>query len=355
LLACCGAYVSYMLSTALLGYHDDYLCVLAGIATIADMMELKDYNRNIVRLALKNMNNNYYLPLRLLSGEGVIDEAVIGLKIAPKINAIGRMKEDYSPNKLVEYLLCDDKEQLEKLYKWIEDINEERRTLTASVSDSLSYNKDFPSIICHVDVKEGLIGLIANKLMQENNKPCIILTSSSENENLFKGSARSKNGFSISESFEKLKDLLDVYGGHAAAGGLTIKKENLNEFIIRFNELAQNHPFQEEDYDSNSIKLDITEISLDNLKIIKSLGPFGVGFSRPLFKVEDFKCSALTYTKTKEHILYQLSMSSKIIGFNISESSLSEFNFINMYGTMQNETFRGHESVVFKIEHYLGK
>ena len=88
---CCGAYVAFMLASSLLNKYDEYLLSLASIATISDMMPLVSYNRDIVRLGIYYMNKNNYYSIRLLSEESIIDENVIGLKMAPKINAIGRM------------------------------------------------------------------------------------------------------------------------------------------------------------------------------------------------------------------------------------------------------------------------
>ncbi|MCF0117653.1 MAG: hypothetical protein HUJ61_06380, partial [Bacilli bacterium] len=82
------------------------------------------------------------------------------------------------------------------------------------------------------------------------------------------------------------------------------------------------------------------------------LKPFGIGFEQPVFKINNLKCSALTFTKTREHILYQLSMNTKIIGFNIPESSLLNIQYINTYGVFSLESFRGHDTVTYKIEKY---
>mgnify|MGYP004444895231 FL=1 len=349
---CCGAYVAYMLAVSLLSKHYDFRASLAGIATISDMMELKNYNREIVKIAINNINKYKYEALMLLCDKSIVDELTISLKIAPKLNSIGRLMEDYSINKLVESLLCDDIDILQKTATWIEQCNNERKILTNSVCESLTYNIDAPAIICITETKEGIIGLIANKLMQENNKPTIVFTESTEDDKLLKGSARSKNGFSISESFEKLNDLLLAYGGHASAGGLTINKDSLNEFVIRFNELAKKSKLVDDYLNSKAIEIDINEINVQNYELLSKLKPFGIGFEQPVFKINNLKCSALTFTKTREHILYQLSMNTKIIGFNIPESSLLNIQYINTYGVFSLESFRGHATVTYKIEKY---
>ena len=155
---CCGAYVSFMLTTGLLGYYDSYLLSLASIATISDMMPLVKYNRNIVRLGLKYINENKYLNIiKLLNNqENNVDENTIGLEIAPKINAIGRMKEDvFSMQRIVRYFLTTNEKDMNELLEWINSVNNERKELIKSVSESIIYDNNSPSIIVIKKKKEG--------------------------------------------------------------------------------------------------------------------------------------------------------------------------------------------------------
>ena len=120
---------------------------------------------------------------------------------------------------------------MNELLEWINSVNNERKELIKSVSESIIYDNNSPSIIVVTEEKEGLIGLLANKIMNDNNKPTIVFTKSSEDMHILKGSARSKEGFSIANAFDMCKDLLEVYGGHAQAGGLSINIDKLNELL----------------------------------------------------------------------------------------------------------------------------
>ncbi|MGM9857749.1 MAG: single-stranded-DNA-specific exonuclease RecJ [Bacilli bacterium] len=348
---CCGAYVSFMLSSGLLGYYDSYLLSLASIATISDMMPLKKYNRNIVRLGLKYMNENRYPNIiKLLSNqENNIDENTIGLEIAPKINAIGRMKEDvFSMQRIVRYFLTTNEGDMNELLEWINSINSERKELIKSASESLVYdNNNNPSIIVVSEYKEGLIGLLANKIMNDNNKPTIVLTQSTEDPDILKGSARSKEGFSIANAFDKCKDLLEVYGGHAQAGGLSINKDNLNKFIIKFNEIAINNPFIEKQ--DNLIEISLNDISKDNYRKYEKLKPFGMDFIKPDFLIKDILTNSLKYTSNNEHISTMITYNSKLLGFNFCKEDISHKNRINVIGNLENNFFRGNETIIFKI------
>ena len=126
---CCGAYVAFMLASSLLNKCDKYLLSLASIATISDMMPLKEYNRDIVRLGIYYMNNNHYYPISLLADNSAIDENVIGLKIAPKINAVGRMIETTSINSLIEYFVTNNKERIDTIYNFINETNEKLKEI----------------------------------------------------------------------------------------------------------------------------------------------------------------------------------------------------------------------------------
>ena len=189
---CCGAYVAFMLASSLLNKCDKYLLSLASIATISDMMPLKEYNRDIVRLGIYYMNHNHYYPISLLADNSAIDENVIGLKIAPKINAVGRMIETTSINSLIEYFVTNNKERIDIIYNFINETNEKRKLLTKSTADTLEIENNAHSIIFTSDSKEGIIGLIANTLMNKYNLPSIVLTKDHLNPNIYKGSARSK-------------------------------------------------------------------------------------------------------------------------------------------------------------------
>lgn len=351
---CCGAYVSFMLTTGLLGYYDSYLLSLASIATISDMMPLVKYNRNIVRLGLKYINENKYLNIiKLLNNqENNVDENTIGLEIAPKINAIGRMKEDvFSMQRIVRYFLTTNEKDMNELLEWINSVNNERKELIKSVSESIIYDNNSPSIIVVTEEKEGLIGLLANKIMNDNNKPTIVFTKSTEDPHILKGSARSKEGFSIANAFDMCKDLLEVYGGHAQAGGLSINIDKLNEFIIKFNEIAINNPFIEKK--DNLIEINLNDVSKDNYRLYEKLKPFGMGFIKPDFLIRDIVTSSLKYTSNNEHINTIISYNSKLLGFNFHKEDISIKNRINIVGNLENSYFRGNETIIFKISEVI--
>lgn len=350
---CCGAYVAFMLSSKLLNRYDEYLLSLASIATISDMMELRGYNRDIVRLGIYYLNKNKYRNISLLSDNEHIDESTIGIKIAPKINAIGRMIENTSVNVLVEYMTIDNIERLEFLANFINETNEKRKLLTKDAANNVDVNIDKSSIALITDLKEGIIGLLANNLLNKYKKPTIIFTKDAHNPDIIKGSARSKKGLAINEFLLENKDILITSGGHEQAGGLSLYLNNFEILKERFEEYAKLHPFLEEKEDF--IEISITDINEDNYKFIRTLAPFGEGFKMPLLKISDIKVSSLCFSKSRLHILYPLSVNQKIIGFNYSKELLSSYEYIDIYGELGYSKFNGKESFDFNIRRICDK
>lgn len=348
---CCGAYVAFMLSWALLKEVDPYLLDLAAIATISDMMELKDYNREIVRLALKDFETNDYPAIRLLAGEEKIDEQIISIIIAPKVNAIGRVVESTQVNRLVQYFTTPNEEERKLIFQMIVEGNDRRKEWTKKACENLVIDDNEAAIVAISDQKEGLIGLIANRLLQQYNKPVIIFAYSEE-LGVLKGSARSKNGFSIMEAFQELKPYFIVSGGHALAGGCSIKKEAFEDFKNAFIDYAKLHPITEEK--KEAIQLSLDEITVQNYEIYRSLAPYGVGFEAPQFEVDGLQVSSLSFISKGEHIMTPISMKTKLVGFHINQSSLSNFKTIDIFGNMKMNYFHGKATLQFMIQSYLG-
>ena len=147
------------------------------------------------------------------------------------------------------------------------------------------------------------------------------------------------------------KDLLEVYGGHAQAGGLSINIDKLNEFIIRFNEIALNNPFIEKK--DNLIEINLNDVSKDNYRLYEKLKPFGMGFIKPDFLIKDIVTSSLKYTSNNEHINTIISYNSKLLGFNFHKEDISIKNRIDIVGNLENSYFKGNETIIFKISEVI--
>ena len=343
-----GGYMSLFVSGALLGHYDHYLVTIAGLSTISDLMELKGYNRDVVRLAIDNLKRYKYKPLYYLLDNNVINEKAFSLSIAPKINAVGRLMEDTSVNRLVKYLISEDDLEIERLHEWILSINEQRKELTKEVVDNLPKMDNQNGICMLSNMKEGLIGLVANRLMNEYNVPTIIFTEAEEG--ILKGSIRSKEGFNVVKAFESLNKYLLTGGGHALAGGLSIKKSDFEAFRDDFIKLTETYKIEE--VKEETIGISLNEINYKTYELLQSFAPFGMGFKEPLFEVDHLPTRALTFISGGKHLSTKLSINTKLLGFNISESEMKSSPEVDIIGTFNVSEFKGYETLEFRVQKY---
>lgn len=348
----CGGFMSLITSAALIGSYDPYLVTLAGLSTISDMMELKEYNRTVVKLALENLKNYRYAPLMSLLDSEIITEKSFGLEIAPKINAVGRLVDDKNINLLVRFLLSENSEEIFKLSSWIKNTNELRKTLTKEAVEALPKDKiDKDGIILKLDIKEGLIGLIANRLLNEYNVPTIIFTKESSGEPFLKGSIRSKEGFNVQKAFESLSKYMVAGGGHALAGGLTIKEEDFETFKADFLSLCREYKITK--VEPPSIEISLLDVNFQNYKILREFAPFGMGFPEPIFSIRDLPTKSLKFISGGKHISTPISINSKILGFNIDEMEIKSHLSIDIFGNLLTSIYRDKMSIEFRISDYI--
>ncbi len=348
-----GAFVALLISAVLLGYYDKYLIVLASLTIVSDLMIVKGYNRILLKLGIAYLNQ-YRFPnlINLLSEKNaMIDEITYGYEIVPKINALGRLYDGDKLNLIVPYLLSNNIEIINSFSSFINQVNEERKTLTAAGFNLLDKFVDQnQAAVCEIlNVNEGLLGLIANRAMNTYLKPTCIFTFE-EDQNTLKGSMRSKEGFDVYDFLITNQDLIIKSGGHVNAGGLSISKDDYLEFKKRLNAYAINHPFF--NLEKPFIEISLNDINRENYHLIASFKPFGEGMNQPLFKIDHLLTNELTFIKDGQHILTNLSMNTKLVGWNINKKDISLYKYIDIYGIYELNTFRNKESINFKIIDY---
>jgi len=341
-----GVGVAFKLAQGLIG--DDaleYIDIVA-LGTIADMMPLVEENRAIVNLGLKKMVSSENLGLaRLISFLGLSFPSVadIQFKVAPRLNACGRMK---SAKIAVELLLSADNNTALQYLKEIEEINNKRKKITKELFEvALSkLNEDEPSIIIHSPIMhEGVLGIIASRLANEYSKVSVVLK---EEEFTYKGSIRSYGSVDIIYVLSELKDLLVRYGGHQNAAGLEFKKENLEVFKRRFNELiptAKGKNYVTAEGLINIKKLDMNQISeLDRYDLKDSL-----------FIFDDIVPES-KYLIRGEHTKLLINSSTEAIFFNNKHlhSIINRSSSITLLGRLDINTFRGRSKKQILIEDF---
>ena len=280
----CGSGLSFQLSHHLIGF-DAYLCSLAAIATIADVMPLWGFNRACVMAGIELINQNSYETLKpLFNKTGLINEQDIAFQLVPKINAFGRLADQVNVNQLVEYLSLEHPYTIQTFAKEMLRINDRRKEINQTMYiEALSLIDDADvQVLSSPQFHEGIVGITAGRLASELRKPVFVLN---EHQGRLKGSARSFGGIDLRALIEPAAHLLLRYGGHAAAAGIELKKEDENEFKRLINEHVLSLNVSEDRDDGLVMRMEWFDI--DVIEDCMRFRPFGQGFVWPEFWFKD--------------------------------------------------------------------
>ena len=278
----CGAEVAWYLCAAIKSEMKlnidlrEFLDILV-LAIIADVMPLNHLNRTLVNMGLKRLNASKRAFSRVLKRYfSNIKSTNIAFGIAPRLNAAGRME---SARVAFEFLISNDENEALELYLELDRLNNLRKETESEILESVEITDD-DFILVKGDFHEGVIGIIASRLVHKYNKPAIVF---SEKENL-KGSGRSLGNIDIFSLISECEDLLEGFGGHKMACGLSIKKENFYFFQKKLNEKIKKYnkdDFFIEDFVLGELKF--SEIDLELLDILNDYEPYGEGNPKPKF------------------------------------------------------------------------
>lgn len=335
-----AGYLAAVFSYALTGEKDDYLFTLGGISTLSDMMPLMSYNREIVRLALENIKRYRYPEILALSEKGTITEQVLSMTIIPKINAIGRMEKGHEINRLLKYFAEEDSSQKQAVAQWLSEVNEERKRQTKEAEAKLTFEPSDEALVVLCDVAEGLNGLLANRLLQEYEKPVAVFSPMEGDSTLLVGSLRSKEGFSVMKALQGQKVELLSGGGHEFAGGVTIRREDFDAFRKEFIFAALKHKLTKKEIPL--IPLTLEECTGENYRLIASFGPFGMSWGAPHFLLGHLDPSHFTYASNGKYLSTRLSKDVRLFSFSLNEDSFLE-------------TGETALDVVFSLNEYRGR
>lgn len=315
-----GVGVVFKLLCALEGASDkicsDYAEITA-IGTIADVMPIVDENRYIASLGLKKLENTSYPGLyALMQQSGVIRNgkprkivsSTVGYILAPRINAAGRIA---SASKAVELLLAKDETIACQIASELCEINRIRQNTEQEIFgqaiEMISGGKSGKKfiVLCSEGWHQGVIGVVASKISEKYNLPCILFSVS---DGIGKGSGRSIKGFSIMNALAFCSDLLIEYGGHELAAGLSIRADKIDEFRERINDYSEANLPEQDSVLTVDVDCEVTfdEINLKSIEEIQMLEPFGLQNPVPIFVMRNVVISEITSLAGGKHTRLKL-------------------------------------------------
>jgi single-stranded-DNA-specific exonuclease len=287
----CGTGVVLKLAQALLGVDSELVrrsLDLVALATIADVVPLLDENRALAAAGLKALAATQRPGLRALMRSArvdpaAVDSSAVGFRLAPRINAAGRLGH---PRAALDLLLTDDPAEAEQLAGRLEELNRERQTVEERILRDAIARVDGWSepeqrrsgyVLADAEWHEGVIGIVASRLVERFNRPVVLIAGGGE---LWKGSGRSVGAFDLHGALGACSHLLERFGGHRAAAGLSIRPDRVDEFAAAF---AAEASASLGDDDLRSVtRVDAvvprgTQLTLALCDELRRLAPFGLG------------------------------------------------------------------------------
>ncbi len=287
---------------------------LVALGLIADIALLQSETRSLAQRGIRQLRKTNRLGLKVMAELSntqleSLTEETIGFTFAPRLNALGRLSD---ANPAVELLITNNPARARVLAAQIEGLNAQRRLLTSQVTEAAEAQlRDHPEllnepaiVLSHPNWPGGVVGIVANRLVDRYHKPALLLTES--DDGILRGSARSIEGLHITEAISSQKESLLNFGGHPMAAGLSLQKDNLISFrrgLGRAIEKQLGEIIREEPTLQIDAWLGLDEINLDLANSIELLAPFGAGNPKLTFASRGVTLKSVAEIgKTKEHL-----------------------------------------------------
>lgn len=334
----------------------DIVCV----GTISDIVPLRDENRVITKLGLMLINQTKNVGLKSIlysSGYKKVDSTAISFGVAPRINACGRMGH---AEKALQLFLNKNINEVSELTKELNEYNRIRQETEKNIYEDAvkqieenQLDKNNTIVVAGEGWHHGVIGIVSSKITDMYFKPSILLC---YEENLAKGSGRSIPGFDLHDALMKCMDTIDRFGGHSMAIGITVKRENVEAFAKKVEQIAKEEHIEEiMPIIQIDGKLELSNINKQMVESLKELEPFGEGNKMPIFAIKNLKIDSIRALSEGKHLKLTLRENNCIInaiGFNIGYLA-DEYRIgdkIDVVGVLEINSFNGVESVQINIK-----
>jgi single-stranded-DNA-specific exonuclease len=335
------------------------LLQFVAIGTICDLAKLTPTNLKLVRHGLKLMKTTEYPGLRAFftSEElkaNIIPSDKLAFQIGPLINSKGRLDH---PEMALNLLIAKSNEEAKFNFDHLIECNSERKYIQSKVFEEARENvkkeierlgpheENIITIVYDPDWHEGVIGIVASKLVETFKVPAIVFTNS-EHDGIIKASVRSAGELDIFSLLKKCEHLFLKFGGHKAAAGLSMHKENLKDFIKLINHELKEIPHivrtRQEYYD---LEIDAREIDPKLMQDLEKMEPFGMGNEKPIFKIKGVKLDTFDIMKDL-HVRWNLSKE-KVKMKGISFNYIGKYNTIKPQEIYSTQTLKNEDLSVF--------
>lgn len=334
-----GVGVAYKLITALciklnLGNRYYNYLDLVALGTVADVVPLTEENRILVKYGIDLIENTSNIGLKALVESCILKDKkinswTIGFVLGPRINAAGRTGD---ASRAVRLFTTNDEKEASDLVDELNEANKYRQDTEAEILEQvinhvetqIDLEREKVIVVSGDGWHHGIIGIVASKITDRYYRPCILI-SCEDGEG--RGSGRSIEGFNLFTALSNQTSLLEKFGGHELAAGLTIKKENIQEFRSRINEYADEVLTHEHMIPKLRVDLPVSreDLTIQNIRELDKLAPFGAGNPSPVFICETLKIQSARTVGEGKHLKLGLDCegsSFDAIGFNMG--SLSE-------------------------------
>ncbi len=331
---------------------------LVAVSIASDIVAITGENRILAHYGLKQINSQPRIGLKALISNSALDDKIMSISdvvfnIGPQLNAAGRIESGKSAVKL---LIEQDAEFAAELALKIKINNETRKNLDRSITEEalsiIENSKELQSrkstVLYKDDWHKGVIGIVASRVIEHHYKPTIVLTKS---KGMATGSARSVAGFDLYSAIEACSDLLENFGGHKHAAGLTLKIENIDLFTQEFENQVSKTITEKQLLPTISIDnvLNFSDINAKFYRIIKQFAPFGPGNMSPIFASKNLRNSGYSRKvgKEQDHVKFDI-----INRENIRFSGIG-FSMADKFDIIENHEF----AICYSIEEndFLGK
>lgn len=352
-----GVGVSYKLCKALKADLPDYFLGLVAIGTIADLVSLTDENRYMVKRGLNILNEKPSPGIKALlevaDYTDEVSEQTVGFIIGPRLNAVGRLDD---ARLACELLMCEDSDEATFLAEEVDHFNTERKAIVETITEEalvlaqeqIDTNAQF-LVLAKEDWNEGVLGIVASRIVEQYHLPTIVLNVDIE-QNHAKGSARSIEQVSMFEFLQNNSELIQKFGGHHMAAGMTLDidaieslKKALNDEMYKLTESKPLLPQLTVDSE-----IQVSDISVENIFDLERLRPFGTDISAPLFAVKNVQVNSVKGIGQSEKHL-KLTLTDKNIAalhwnFGHLQHDITNETTINIAGSLNVNEWNGHQS-----------